>query len=73
MADMIIAKYSSKGPVANAYDDLVSAGIPREKIRIDEDRHAISVVTPAASDSEITEILRRHQPVELKTRQDAPA
>lgn len=73
MAEMIIAKFDSKGSVTNAYDDLVSVGIPQDKIRIADDRQAISIVTPATSEPEIMEILRRHEPSELTKRQDVPA
>jgi hypothetical protein len=73
MAELIVAKYSSKDAVTNAYDDLRSAGIPLEKVRIDKERHAISVEAPPTSDSEMMEILRRHEPVEVKRKPNVPA
>lgn len=73
MTKLIIARYDSKGAVANAFDDLISTGIPEEKIRIDKERHAISVMAPPTSEAEITEILRRHRPLEVKKREDVPA
>lgn len=65
MSEIITAIYESKATVLNAYDDLVSSGIPQEKIKIDEDKHQVQVMSPETSEPEIREILQRHQPLEV--------
>ncbi len=67
MTEIITAVYASKETVANVYDELVSTGIPREKIKIDADKHQVQVMTPDVSDPEVTEVLRRHQPIEIRS------
>ncbi len=67
MSEIVTAVYESEDTVTNAYDDLISTGIPSEKIRIDKDKRQIQVMTPDASEPEIVEILGRHKPVKLDT------
>jgi hypothetical protein len=68
MAEIIAATYDSKRTVTNVVDDLVSTGIPREKIRVNEDAQRVSVMAPDVSEPEIREILARHQPTDLSVR-----
>ena len=65
MPETIKAVYDSKEKVLNAVDDLVSTGIPREKIKVDDASSTVSVVIPATSSPEIKEILQRHQPTDV--------
>jgi hypothetical protein len=67
MSEIVAAVYDSEDTVTNAYDDLISTGIPSEKIRIDKDKRQIQVMTPDTSEPEIVEILGRHKPVKLDT------
>jgi len=67
MADIITAHFDSSTTVANAVDDLVSTGIPNEKIRVDKGKHQVQVMIADATHEEITEILQRHKPTDLKT------
>ena len=62
MPATITAVYDSADKVRNAVDDLVSTGIPREKILIDDDKSQVKVIVPETSEPEIKEILQRHQP-----------
>lgn len=67
MAEIVTAVYDSRDSVTNAVDDLLSTGIPLEKIRVQEDKHQVQVSIADAVEAEITEILQRHQPLELHT------
>jgi hypothetical protein len=66
MAKVIVAVYDTSDQVTNVVDDLVSTGIPRERIRVDEHKPRVEVVVVAdAAQPEIAEILERHQPADL--------
>lgn len=67
MTETITAAYDSATTVTNVVDDLVSTGIPREKIRVQDDKHQVQVLAPEAAEPEIREILSRHGPIELHT------
>jgi len=67
MTEIITAIYDSLITVANVVDDLASTGIPSEKIRIHESKPQVQVLLADAVEPEIKEILRRHQPLELRT------
>ncbi|MGB5733703.1 MAG: hypothetical protein WBM40_04590 [Thiohalocapsa sp.] len=67
MSDIITARYDSSTSVTNVVDDLASTGIPNEAIRVDKEKHQVQVMIADATHAEITEILQRHQPNELKT------
>ncbi len=66
MTEMITAVYSSPDTLRNVVDDLVSTGIPREKIRVQDTRFQVQVAMPETVAPEITEILERHQPLTLQ-------
>jgi hypothetical protein len=66
MAEIITALYDSEEQVTNVVDDLVSTGIPREKIRVHGDAPQVQVMVPETSSPEITEILQRHRPIEIR-------
>jgi hypothetical protein len=65
MSKIIVAVYDSADQITNVVDDLVSTGIPRDRIRVDEHKPRIEVVVADAAQPEIAEILERHQPAEL--------
>lgn len=67
MAEIITATYADQDTLANVRNDLVSVGIPQEKIRMSPDKRQVQVMAPEVSDSEIREILERHQPTEIHT------
>jgi hypothetical protein len=67
MAEIITAVYASHDTLANVRNDLVSVGIPQEKIRVNKDKNQVQVMAPEVSDAEIREILERHQPTEIHT------
>jgi len=67
MAEIITAVYESHDTLANVRNDLVSVGIPQEKIRVNSEKNQIQVMAPEVSDAEIREILERHQPKEIHT------
>lgn len=65
MTAAIVATYKDSKTVKNVEDDLLSTGIPNEKIKVDTDHRKIRVMVPDATRSEIMEILNRHKPAEI--------
>ena len=65
MTKIVTATYASKETLVNVRDDLVSTGIPQEKIRVNKDKLHVQVMSPDVTENEILEILRRHKPTEL--------
>lgn len=61
----VVATYKDFKTVRNVEDDLLSTGIPGEKIKVDKDHHKIRVMVPETTRSEIMEILNRHTPAEI--------
>jgi len=68
MPTIVTALYDSKTTVTNAVDDLVSTGIPRERIAIAPDHLRVSVTLSHSGEPEVEEILNRHGPTEIHTR-----
>jgi hypothetical protein len=60
MNKTVTGTYQSADQLRNVKDDLVSAGIPSEKIYVDEPAKTIRVIMPKATQPNITEILERH-------------
>jgi hypothetical protein len=65
MAEIITAVYASANTLANVHEDLVSTGIPQEKIRVSLDKKQVQVMGPITAEAEIEEILKRHSPIEI--------
>ncbi len=65
MTKIVTAVYASEDALRNVHDDLVSTGIPQEKIRTDKDKRQVQVMSPESDAREIIEILNRHQPTQL--------
>jgi hypothetical protein len=65
MAEIITAVYASADTLANVHEDLVSTGIPQEKIRVSLDKKQVQVMGPITAEAEIEEILKRHSPIEI--------
>ncbi len=53
MAEIITAVYASTDTLKNVRDDLVSVGIPQEKIRVNEDKKQVQVMGPETAEAEI--------------------
>ena len=68
MTETINAVFSSVDKAKNAVDDLLSTGIDREKVFLDEDNFQVKVITPNVVEREIVEILQRHQPMQVSER-----
>ena len=68
MTETISATYSSVDKAKNAVDDLVSTGIDREKVFLDEETVQVKVITANVVEPEITEILKRHDPTKVTER-----
>lgn len=67
MTKTITGSYEEALQIKNAKDDLIASGIDREKIFPDEEGCQIKVMVPDTIESEIVEILQRHQPRSLET------
>ncbi len=67
MTKIVTAIYASEETLVNVRDDLVSTGIPQEKIRINKDKRQVQVMSPDVTEKEIIEILQRHDPTRLDT------
>jgi hypothetical protein len=68
MTRVITALYETKDQVTNALDELVSTcNIPRDQIRVDEDKPQIQVLMPDVTEGDVEEVLRRYSPKELRT------
>jgi len=67
MTKIVTAIYASEETLVNVRDDLVSTGIPQEKIRINKDKRQVQVMSPDVTEKEIIEIMQRHDPTRLDT------
>lgn len=68
MTQTVTAAYGSIEKAANAFDELVSEGFPREKLYLDKDTNEIKVIVPDTSQPEAEEILNRHGPDQVWAR-----
>jgi hypothetical protein len=66
MTKIVTATYASADTLKNVHDDLVSTGIPQEKIRVNKDKLHVQVMSPDVTENEILEILRRHGPTQIE-------
>ena len=60
MSETVTVNYASSDAMKNAVNDLLGAGIPQEKLYVDEEKLQIKVITPTASKPEIEQLLTRH-------------
>ncbi len=65
MFKTVVATYASQTAVTNVVDDLINAGIPREKIYSDDNTLQVKVMVPETGVAGIKELLNKHQPTEL--------
>lgn len=65
MFKTITATYDNKTALANVVDDLINDGLPREKVYSDENTLEVKVIVPTATESGITELLKRHNPTRI--------
>lgn len=66
MAKTITGVYDSIAKVRNAEDELVSNGIAADQIYVDKESNRILVTVPDTVAPTITDILQRHDPVEIR-------
>lgn len=66
MPKIITGVYDDMGKIRNAVDELVSDGVEREKIYVDEDNKKLLVTVAPETERTVTEILQRHEPTELR-------
>ncbi|MDX1593584.1 MAG: hypothetical protein R3298_04995 [Gammaproteobacteria bacterium] len=65
MAQTLTGTFDNLDKVANAYDELVSKGIPRENLQVVESTCELRIALPDTESTEALEILRRHGPVTI--------
>lgn len=65
MTKTVTGDFATEDAMKNAMDDLVSTGIPREKVFMDTENMQLKVIIPAATEPEVIEILKRHEPTRL--------
>lgn len=65
MTKTVTGDFRTEDAMRNAMDDLLSVGIPREKLFMDTNQMQLKVLTPDVTAREVNEILMRHQPVKL--------
>jgi hypothetical protein len=65
MTKIVTATYASEDTLKNVHNDLIGTGIPEEKIRVIKDKLEVQVMSPDATESEMMEILRRHEPTKI--------
>ncbi|SFU71973.1 hypothetical protein [Halomonas korlensis] len=68
MTQTVTAAYGSIDKAANAYDELISEGFPREKLFLDKNTNEVKVIVPETSQPEAEEILNRHEPDGIRAR-----
>ena len=56
----VTGKFESGDQARNVKDELVSSGIPAEKIYVDGTAKTIKVIMPTATQSAILEVFERH-------------
>jgi len=61
----LTASYRSNAAARNAFDELISDGIDREKMFLDTVHAELKVMIPDTIEREISEILVRHNPKSL--------
>lgn len=65
MLKTIAATCDNKTALTNVFDDLVSEGLPREKILAGEDKQEAKVMVPTVTKPGITEHLKRRDPIKM--------
>jgi hypothetical protein len=68
MSSIVTALFDTEEAVNNALDDLVATGIPRDRIAADKDQWSVSITIGSQAEPEITEILKRHEPLDIHAR-----
>ncbi|TFH88522.1 hypothetical protein EQG41_01415 [Billgrantia azerbaijanica] len=68
MTQTVTAAFGEAQKAANAFDELVAEGYPREQLYHDRETHQIKVIVPDETRPEAEGILRRHEPDELWSR-----
>lgn len=67
MTKTVTGAFDSIDKARNAKDELISTGIPSEKVYLDGETNQVKVIIPAATEAEIVEILNRHEPTQVSS------
>ena len=65
-AKVITATYGSAETLNNVADDLVNIGLPAEEFFADKKSKQVKVIAGSAIESEIKEVLNRHNPAQVR-------
>ncbi|MFC3284548.1 hypothetical protein [Litchfieldella rifensis] len=62
MTQTVTASYGNILKATNAFDELVSEGIDREKLFLDKETNQLKVIVPEDIQHQVETILQRHEP-----------
>lgn len=62
MTQTVTATYDDILKAINAFDELVSEGIDREKLFLDRETNQLKVIVPEAIQHQVEKTLQRHEP-----------
>lgn len=65
MLKTVTATFASQTAVTNVVDDIINAGIPREKIYSDDTALQVKVMVPETGVEGLKEIFARHEPTSV--------
>lgn len=65
MSKTVTGTYTSDTQIKNTTEELITIGVPREQMFVDDDKQQIKVMIADVTEPEIEEILRRHDPVSV--------
>lgn len=67
MTTTVTATFGSREAVHNTLDDLLDSGLSRETIYTNDQEQLLKVIVPDAIMPEVSEIIGRHHPLDLKS------
>ena len=67
MTKTMTGTFESIDKTRNAKDDLISTGIPSEKVYLDKETNQVKVIIPTETEAEIVEVLNRHEPTQVSS------
>lgn len=65
MTQTVTATYGNILKAVNAFDELVSEGIDREKLFLDRETYQLKVIIPEDVQRQVESILERHEPEKM--------
>ena len=63
MSKTVTSTYASHTQIKNVKEDLITIGVPREQIFVDDEKNQVKVMIADVTEPEIEEILTRHDAI----------